>query len=483
MPPYLASIVYASFIIWLYRRLAKETHGVSFALWIPLVWVGINASRPVVDWLATGTTASQADITEGDPVDRTIYLILLALAMITLAGRRIEWSRVFGECRWLTVFYLYLLLSTLWSDYTFVSFKRWFKDVGDVVMVLVIVTEAEPIEAIRWVFLRCAYVLIPVSVLFIKYYPESGRYYNQWTWATAYCGITTNKNSLGQLAMWSGLVFLWHIVDGRQWLGWRATARRSWPEIVLFAMCLWLLSLANSSTSLACFILGLAVFFGSRLQVAKANLKNVGWCLVGVAVILVAMTVNPGFRGMIAGSFGRDANLTDRTDIWAWALHLHTDPLIGSGFASTLLTFHNDPLVAVDHLAHVHNGYLQTYIDSGLIGVFLLLIVLFAAGRNAIRQLSQHTGVGHLFLAIFISSLFYNYTEVAFDRSTTIGFLLWLMAAYGVAANMSDGQTTTLVDESMEADLTGQVDGLENPAVREPLVQLKPSAEAIGNDR
>ena len=43
--------------------------------------------------------------------------------------------------------------------------------------------------------------------------------------------------------------------------------------------------------------------------------------------------------------------------------------------------------------------------------------------------------VGHLFLAFFFSCLFYNYTEVAFNRSNTVGFLVWLMAAYGVAAN------------------------------------------------
>ena len=437
MPPILATCIYAAFIYWLFRRHSKEATGVSHALWIPLIWVGINASRSVIYWLATGTTASAAaDASEGNPVDRTIYLVLMALGIIILARRRIDWQRVIGECRWLVVFYIYLLLSTVWSDYTFISFKRWFKDAGDVLMVLVILTEAEPVEAFRWVFLRCAYVLVPVSVLFIKYYPDIGRYYSQWTWTTDYCGVTTNKNSLGVLVMWSGLVLLWQIVDVHRGRGKPMTLRCLWPELVLLFMCLWLLHLAQSSTSLACFILGTVVFFGSRLRVARANLKNVGWCFAGIASIMLLLTVNPAIRGVVAGSLGRNADLTDRTEIWDWALQLDTNPLIGSGFASTLLTYHDATLVKDDHLAHVHNGYLQTYVDSGMIGVCLLLVIIYAAGQNAVRQLSKHAIVGHLFLAIFISSLFYNYTEVAFDRSDTIGFLLWLMAAYGVAANL-----------------------------------------------
>ncbi len=437
MPPILASCIFVAFICWLLRRQAKEASGVSHALWVPLMWVGIKASRMVCYWLATGTTASAAaDDSEGNPIDRTIDLVLMALATIILARRRVDWPGVIGECRWLFIFYIYLLLSTVWSDYTFISFKRWVRDAGDVLMILVILTEADPVEAFRWVFLRCAYVLIPISVLFIKFYPDIGRYYNHWTWETAYCGVTTSKNSLAPLAMWSGFVLLWQIVDVRRSRGRPMTLWQVWPDLAVLLMCLWILSIADSSTSKTCFILGVAVFFGSRLRVVRANLKDVGWCFAGIVSIMIILTVFPQIRGMIAGSLGRRADLTDRTYIWDWALQLHTNPLIGSGFASTLLTPEAAPTVQEWGLPHVHNGYLQTYVDTGMIGVCLLLAILYAAGRNAVRQLSEHAVVAHLFLALFFSCLFYNYTEVAYDRSNTVGFLMWLMAAYGVAANI-----------------------------------------------
>ena len=275
MPPFLASCVYVAFIIWLCRRQARDSQGVSSALWVPLIWVGINGSRSVVYWLASGTSASaSATEADGNAVDRNIYLVLISIGFVILARRRIDWAVITRECRWLIIFYLYLLLSAFWSDYTFISFKRWIKDGGDVVMVLVILTEVDPIEAFRWVFLRVAYVLIPVSIIFIKYYPDLGRYYDQWTWHTAYCGITTNKNSLGLLAMWSSLVLLWQIVDVHRRRGNSITLRAVWPDLVVLLMSLWLLFIAGSSTSLACFVLGVMIFFGSHLRMVRCKTQE-----------------------------------------------------------------------------------------------------------------------------------------------------------------------------------------------------------------
>lgn len=443
MPPHLASLVFVAFIFWLFRRHAKEAAGVSHVLWIPLLWVGIESSRAVVYWLASGDAAAgAAAATEGDPVDRDMDLLFMAVGIMVLARRRIDWPNVGVECRWLFIFYAYLLLSTLWTFDTFTSFKRWGKDFGDVVMILVILTEANPIEAFRWVFLRCTYVLVLVSVLFIKYYPDLGRYYSKWTWTTCYCGVSGSKNGLGLIAMWGGLVLLWQIVDVYPQRGHRLTWRNwriMWPDWLLLGMCLWILYIADSSTSRGSFIIGVMVFFGSRLQWIKAKLKSPGLCLAGAAAVMIAMTVVPDFRGTLAGSLNRRTDLTDRTMIWAFALSLHSNPLIGFGYAGTLLT----PWVVkrveeeLGGLSEFHDGYLQAYVDTGMIGVCLLLALLYMAGKNATRQLSENTIVGPLFMALFFSGLFYNYTESAFNRAYTIGFILWLMAAYGVVQTMS----------------------------------------------
>ena len=67
------------------------------------------------------------------------------------------------------------LVSLLWSDFPDVAFKRWTKALGDLVMVLVVLSDREPISAVKRLFSRTEFLLIPLSVLLIKYYPTLGR--------------------------------------------------------------------------------------------------------------------------------------------------------------------------------------------------------------------------------------------------------------------------------------------------------------------
>ena len=48
-------------------------------------------------------------------------------------------------------------------------------------MALIVLTEPDPEEALTRLMKRCAYVVVPVSILFIKYYPQLGRAFDPWT--------------------------------------------------------------------------------------------------------------------------------------------------------------------------------------------------------------------------------------------------------------------------------------------------------------
>ena len=430
MPPILASCLCFAFILWLFLRDAKRASGVSAAIWIPLIWVWIIASKPLALWFASGTAASEGtDVTQGSFFDRNAYLVLIILGLIVLAKRGVTWHQVFVENRWLWLFCLFCGLSVIWSPIPFVAFKRWIRDVGSIVIILVLLTEQSPTAAIRTVFLRCAYLLVPLSVLFIKYYPDMGRYWNQWTGAGAYNGVTTSKNSLGVLAMISGLCLLWSIVDIEKRSTWFKTIRSMWPELAVLLMCVWILKIADSATSLACFIVGAAVFLAIHLSWIITNLRRLGWWACGLVLASFLFFAIPDLRKVVAESLGRNVTLTERTDIWNAVLDLKTNPFVGAGFASVWLTHDGAALVReMGGLAHSHNGYLETYLNTGLIGVFLLLAVLFVAGKNSIRELSSGTVLGNLFAALFLSGVIYNYTEVTFNNGNIVGFSLWLMA-------------------------------------------------------
>ena len=94
------------------------------------------------------------------------------------------------------IYFLFCLMSIVWSDFPGVAFKRWTKAIGDVLMILIVVTDEQPVAALRRLFSRTGFLLIPLSLLLIKYYPSLGRGYDSWSGEQLFTGVTTNKNSL-----------------------------------------------------------------------------------------------------------------------------------------------------------------------------------------------------------------------------------------------------------------------------------------------
>ena len=114
------------------------------------------------------------------------------------------------KANWPIVWYfLYCLLSVIWSDFPDISIKRWIKATGDVVMALVVVTDAQPVAALRRLFSRVGFLLIPASALLIKYYPYLGRKYDPWIGTQSVTGVTTDKNLLGVTTYILALGALW----------------------------------------------------------------------------------------------------------------------------------------------------------------------------------------------------------------------------------------------------------------------------------
>src|SRR5215216_4438165 len=167
-------------LFWLIRRDIARRDGVSAAIWIPTLWLGVLASRPFSTWLGIdgGGSGTYEYSLEGSPADRYFFIFMIFGAFFVLARRGMSWG-VVARANWpVFLFYAYLLLSVLWADSTVVSFKRWFKDFGNIAVAMVILTEINPLQAVRAVFVRCAYLLIPLSIIYIRYFPELGRRYN-----------------------------------------------------------------------------------------------------------------------------------------------------------------------------------------------------------------------------------------------------------------------------------------------------------------
>src|SRR5438105_2993601 len=251
MPPRVAVFAFGLLIAGLFRLDRDRALRTSPAVWIAIAWFLIGGSRMVSQWLGGEIPVGELDAyVEGSPFDRWFLSGLIAAAVMVLIARSRESGAWLRDNTPLVIFFLYCAFSILWSDYPFVAFKRWTKAFGNVTMVMLVLTDTSPQAAVKRFFAYTGFLLIPLSVLFIKYFPDLGRQYNRWTWTVSSIGVATDKNGLGALCLIVGLGSLWRFIAAA-----RDTVDSKRKGFLLahgtiIIMAAWLLIKADSSTSL-----------------------------------------------------------------------------------------------------------------------------------------------------------------------------------------------------------------------------------------
>ena len=80
----------------------------------------------------------------GSPMDAAIFAALLIIGVMVLLHRRKKTSAYLAVNGPILLYFLYCLMSVMWSPFHDSAFKRWTKAVGDLVMVLIILTDGQP---------------------------------------------------------------------------------------------------------------------------------------------------------------------------------------------------------------------------------------------------------------------------------------------------------------------------------------------------
>ncbi len=400
-----------------------EKEKVSAAMWLPLLWVLRCGSRSLLYWFdpQAAMAADSADYMTGNPFDRNFFLALEFLGLGVLIWRRFDVVYFIRHNPFLVLIYTYLLVSLLWSDFPDVSIRRWGRTLGDILMALVVVSESNVPAAVSWMYRRFAYVLIPMSVLFVKYFRELGVAYDFTGQVEMWVGVTTHKNSLGQLVTLSLLLLLWGFL------------RRKWTalDIPVFLMALWLLAgsrTSNSKTSMLVFLLGAMLLFAlSRMRNAKliGLGVSIGVPLVFVTEVVLEVFFQSSIFNVVVSSTGRDATLTGRTDLWAALIEMGMKhPLLGAGYGSFWLGDFTNTLWKqfVWHPLQAHNGYIDIFIDVGVVGLLLVAFQVFWGLRSSYREIKAGGDLGKLRLMLILMIVVYNISESSFIKPTS---LLW----------------------------------------------------------
>ena len=113
------------------------------------------------------------------PMDQLFLSSFLLLGLFVLSRRKVRWAALLRANKWLFVLLGYMLVSVLWSEIAFVSFKRWIREFEAVVMALIVVSDPRPADAFETVLRRVIYIHIPLSMTLVKYLPAYGVQFNR----------------------------------------------------------------------------------------------------------------------------------------------------------------------------------------------------------------------------------------------------------------------------------------------------------------
>jgi O-antigen ligase len=338
-----------------------------------------------------------------------------------------------------------MMLSIIWSNFPAISLRRGFRSIGTLVMVLVVLTEPDPLGAVRALLRRLYLAHIPLSIAAIKYYRNIGVAY---TWdgvEEMWVGLAMHKNNLGQVAMCSGLVSVWQILQN--WARKKLTL-----DLLLLVFTLWLLrgsKNSHSSTAIIGFIGGAAVLFGLecvKRRVAHAKRTILAGTIAFMLLVPLMYFLLDAFDttpvGVVLEATGRDATLTGRTGLWKDLLNnAAQSPVLGVGTGAFWVGQIGYALYPLDIWSSItpgwrpgqgHNGYIDVYVELGAIGLVLVLLVIGVAFAGAIDDLQNEFELGKIRLTLLLSIVMNNLTESSFLKGTHSLWFLFLLVAINV---------------------------------------------------
>jgi O-antigen ligase len=132
---------------------------------------------------------------------------------------------------------------------------------------------------------------------------------------------------------------------------------------------------------------------------------------------------------------GRDLTFTGRTDLWNDLMSMAGSPMRGYGYGSFWLGERMEKLWQMYwwHPNEAHNGFIEIYLELGIVGVIILGGIIISAFRSKMKEVDENMTLMSFRTTLLIVSIMYNITESAF-RPDLLLFFIFNLAIFQVPA-------------------------------------------------
>ena len=246
------------------------------------------------------------------------------------------------------------------------------------------------------------------------------------------------------------------VMIGIAWFGFK----RWWSRLIFIVPAIFCLAWTLSRTFWVALLVAWAVT-AWRLK-PQSRKWVVGALLVGSFVVAVAGVLNVQIDEKAADKMlrtGTITNLSGRVTLWASGFEaIKRSPLLGYGFTAgsdglkgdgSDLAGRDDSSIN-DARSHgrvtVHSGYLQSMLDSGVLGSFFYLAAMFLAVLRLWQRGNEERFAPHLFALLFL--LIANVTEnVVYSAAVYSSLLFWGIAIFALSLPSARSRTRSVAKD------------------------------------
>lgn len=373
-------------------------------------------------------------------IQRTALWPLLFLVAFPLLPR--IW-RLAKQTRWISLLVGVALISIAWSQFparTLVFGALLCLTTG---FAFYLSVRFDPDQQMKLIMLAgfAVALLSAIVAIFIPFYGVNQGIHEEWK------GIFHTKNVCAR-----ALIFLltpvYHIR--------RQTLSQLSLCIVYFSLLIAVIFMTQSKTGwiIALAYTGYAVFIESYQKFNKLSRSLITVSSIGIACGLIFFFLEK--LSKVLGLLGKDSTLTGRVDIWRAVLESGSKhPFLGYGYAGFWNGIQGEVYNIVMKLGwlvpYSHNGFLDVWIQLGLLGLVILLIGMVVACKNSLACLSARpSGYVNWCLGLFVLTVLYNLDEGTLLASNELCWALYVLACAGVATQaakigLKDAQAPTLL--------------------------------------
>jgi exopolysaccharide production protein ExoQ len=336
------------------------------------------------------------------------------------------------------------ITSTFWSQAPGLSFRR------SVALTLTLLfgvyfasrfSLKEQFRLLAWGYGVCVFFSFPFGLFGLGTSVDAGRN------AAGWYGVFAQKNSLGYMMVLSALTFLfWGRVETEH----KGVARMGfWASLLLIVL---------SQSMTAILTIGMLMILLPYLRWTVR--KSVRWMVAGIAFLLAVGTVTLFYVAThiedITNFLGRSPTLTGRVPLWILSSVMALRrPWLGYGFNAFWLPDELYVQRIWDLLRwtppHAHNGLLELWLELGLVGVGLFMLVFAYYVVEAVRFMRSDSGQASLWPLLFLLFMFFaNLTEPFFLSRNSIYIIIFVAIGMTTHAKRREAHRAVRVPVSQE---------------------------------